>query len=189
MKLRRDLGNLRAKRKIKVIRGAITKCRERNGGRIVHWSVQRDHIHLLVEAHHAEALARAMQGLSICIARRLNGALGRRGPAFLDRYHAHILKTPREVRNALAYVLNNARRHAAQRGLRLPRRFVDACSSAPYFDGWSIPPRALSQAHDPPHDPLPVAPARTWLLTDGWRRHGLVRTDEVPAPRDARLVG
>ncbi|MEO1484053.1 MAG: transposase [Myxococcota bacterium] len=174
MKLRRDLGNLRAKTKIKVVRGAITKCRDRNGGRVVQWSVQRDHIHLLVEAHGAPALAKAMQGLSICIARRLNKALGRRGPAFQDRYHAHILKTPREVRHALAYVLNNARRHAAQRGLRLPRSFIDHCSSAAHFDGWKDPPNV------PEHDPPTVAPARTWLLSTGWQRHGLISPSEIP---------
>ncbi|MEO1484005.1 MAG: transposase, partial [Myxococcota bacterium] len=187
----------------KVIRGAITKCRERNGGRVVQWSVQRDHIHLLVEAHGAPALAKAMQGLSVCIARRLNKALGRRGPAFQDRYHAHILKTPREVRHALAYVLNNARRHAAQRGLRLPRAFVDPCSSAAHFDGWKSPPKVpehdssggarvaegrpaegrpapTRREHLPRAIPPPVAAPRTWLLSTGWRRHGLISSSETP---------
>ncbi|MEO1481756.1 MAG: hypothetical protein AAFU77_06590 [Myxococcota bacterium] len=59
-------------------------------------------------------------------------------------------------------VLNNARRHAAQRGLRLPRTFVDPCSSAAHFDGWKSPPNV------PEHDPPSVAAPRTWLLSTGW---------------------
>ena len=92
-----------------------------------------------------------------------------------DRYHLHVLRTPREVRNALAYVLVNARRHAAKLGrlARGPAR-IDPASSGRWFDGWSAPEPAAGPG------PPAVAPPRSWLLRVGWRRHGLLRAGEVP---------
>lgn len=179
MKLRRDVGTLRTKSKVKVLRTALSACRQRAGGRVIHWSIQRDHIHLIAEASSAEALSRSMQGLSIRIAKGLNRLLGRKGAVFLDRYHVHILKTPREVRNALAYVLNNARRHAAQRGVTLARTFVDAFSSWQFFDGWKDAPVATRE----PDPEAPVSPPKTWLLRVGRRCHGLLSIREVPGRR------
>ncbi|MEL6548132.1 MAG: transposase, partial [Myxococcota bacterium] len=91
LKLRREVATLRTKTKVKVLRSAIAACRERAGGRVIQWSIQRDHIHLICEAARRRALSRAMQGLSIRIAKGLNRLLGRKGSVFLDRYHAHIL--------------------------------------------------------------------------------------------------
>jgi REP element-mobilizing transposase RayT len=139
-----------------------------NAFRLLHFSVQRDHVHLLVEADAPRALARGIQGLAIRTAKACNRALGRRGAVWGDRYHARMLATPREVRNALAYVLQNVRKHIpGVRGL-------DPCSSARSFDGWRTPVAALTE-------PAPVARARTWLARVGWRRWGLIDVDECPA--------
>ncbi len=73
----------------------------RRGLRVLHFSVQRDHLHLLVEALDAGALSRGLQGLAIRIAKALNRVLGRCGRVWADRFHARALRTPREVRNAL----------------------------------------------------------------------------------------
>ena len=84
---------------------------------------------------------------------------------FAERYHRHVLRTPREVRNGLAYALNNARRHARQHGRRKPRGRIDPCSTA----------RALFGLEQPS---LPAP--RTWLLRVGWHKAGPVHADEVP---------
>jgi hypothetical protein len=106
----------------------------------------------------------------------LNQVLGRRGPVFADRYHARALGTPREARNALVYVLQNRRSHARRRGVELAAGF-DPYSSAVWFDGWKEGrlrwPISVERAP-------PVAPARTWLLTTGWRRYGAIALGEVP---------
>lgn len=140
--------------------------------RVVHYSVLRNHIHLLVEAVDREALSRGIQGLATRLARALNRLTERSGPAFADRYHARILKTPREVRLALAYVLNNARRHGLVRG-RTRRDWVDPYSSGGAFDGWR------DKVLAPPFA-IPVSRARTWLLARGWRRYGLLDPRAVP---------
>jgi REP element-mobilizing transposase RayT len=145
---------------------AFLAARDRFGMRIVHYSVQRDHIHLGVEAEDARSLSRGMQGLCVRIARALNAMMGTRGPVFADRYHAHVLRTPTETRNGVAYLLLNARKHGhAPRGRR---GWLDPFSSARAFDGWRgriDPPRVAQR-------PPPVSRPRTWLLTVGWRRAG-----------------
>jgi hypothetical protein len=113
------------------------------------------------------------------IARGLNDLWKRTGSVFDDHDHARALVTPREVRNALVYVLHNARKHGWERA------GIDPCSSGPWFDGWSRSPAPLDR-----RGPAPVARARTWLLAQGWRRHGLLRPDERPATRPGeRLRG
>jgi putative transposase len=134
--------------------------------RLLHFSVQRDHVHLLVEAE-PSGLRRGVQGLTIRIAKAINCTLGRRGGVWADRYHARALTTPREVRHALVYVLQNWRKHlTGVRGL-------DPRSSAGWFTGWRMAMAA------PPGRP-PVVKARTWLASVGWRRHGLLGMDESP---------
>jgi hypothetical protein len=52
-----------------------------------------------------------MQGLGVRIARRLNRVMGRTGRVMSDRYHAHLLKTPAEVKAARVYLAGNAAKH------------------------------------------------------------------------------
>jgi len=175
LKVLDDVPSLRRGHCYKALHAAFAAGRCRFGFRLVHYSVQGNHMHLVCEAADATALSRGMQGLSIRLARRLNRRLGRRGRLFAERYHARILRTPREVRNVLAYVLNNARRHAPA-DVTFPRDWIDALSSAPYFDGWRNQPRLYSA----PEPDTPVTAPVTWLLRTGWRRRGLLHTAEVP---------
>jgi hypothetical protein len=83
-----------------------------------------------VEAAGTRALGNVVRALSIRLARGLNEMMGRRGPVFADRYHAHVLRTPAEVRNALRYVEGNFARHAARRGEPPRSGWIDPFSSA-----------------------------------------------------------
>jgi hypothetical protein len=154
--------------------------REQARFRIVHYSVQSNHVHLLVEAASARDLACGLKSMVARFARAVNRVFRRAGQVLADRCHVRVLRTPREVRNAIAYVLLNARRHLAKAGRILPRlAAIDPASSGRWFEGWS-------QALEPAGDRPAVAPARTWLLRTGWRRHGLIRPDEVPRGTHAR---
>ncbi len=188
LRVRPGIPSLRRAALYSVVRGAFAQGRERFGFRLVHYSVQSNHLHLIVEASDRRSLARGVQGLSIRIARALNGRLGRRGPAFADRYHARALTTPRAARAALSYVLLNAGKHAGARAL--PAGFVNPCSSAAWFAGWNRP-RSLvfgseaAASHGAgrtqlPPPPIPVVAARTWLLRVGYRRAGPVDPELAP---------
>lgn len=137
--------------------------------RVVHFSVQDSHVHLIVEARDGRALSRGVQGLAIRLARRVNTLLGITGGFWSARFHSRELGGPRSVRNAMVYVLMNVKKHFA----RVPDDFVDPCSSAPWFEGFAHGP-------SPPRDASPVRAASTWLASTGWRRHGLIRLDERP---------
>jgi hypothetical protein len=138
--------------------------------RLLHHSVQTDHVHLVVEAESSSWLRRGLQGLAIRVAKAVNRIVGKRGPIWADRNLQRLLCTPREVRNALVYVLQNWRKH-------LPGgRGVDPRSSAGWFTGWRI-------GMPLPCGKSPVRKARTWLAAVGWRRHGLIGLDEVPRSR------
>jgi REP element-mobilizing transposase RayT len=140
--------------------------------RVVEFSIQDDHAHFIIEAHDKDTLSRGMRGLAIRLARAFNRGVGVRGAVWGDRYDARDLKTPREVRNAIVYVLMNAKKHhhAIDRG-------IDTFSSAPWFRGFAV---AIAS----PHEESPVVMARTWLANVGWRRRGLVRRDERPLTPD-----
>ena len=153
------------------VHDALLRAQARGDVRVVHFSIQANHVHALVEAEDARALSRGMQGLAVRIARRLNRLWERSGRVFADRFHSRVLRTPQQVRNALAYVLQNARKH----GMRLLG--LDAYSSAAAFDGW----RELLRIQRHVATAVPVERARSWLLSIGWRRHGLISVDEVPS--------
>ena len=176
-KLTRGLPRLRSKREYAALRVAFAAGCSRNGFRLIHYAVLNDHLHFLVEAPDRRALSRGVQGLLIRIAKALNKLWQRRGTVFADRYHDRILKTPREVRNALRYVLGNGKKHAAEgREVSVPQA-IDIFTSAPWFDGFREPitVRGIEAM------PRPVTAAHTWMLTIGWRRHGLLSVHDLPA--------
>lgn len=149
--------------------------------RIVHFSVQGNHMHLLVEASDRAALSAGLRSLAIRLALRLNRLLMRRGKLWADRCHQHVLTTPRAVRNALVYVLGNHRKHDTKATAR-----IDPRSSGPYFQGFLDLARAPPAPVSSPGSSTtfvapPVAAPRTWLLVAGWKRHGLLSTREYPA--------
>ncbi len=162
------LPSLRREGTLMTLRRVLSAGSERFGFRLVEFSVQTNHLHLIAEAEDARALTRGMQGLLVRIAKALNREWGRRGKVLGDRYHARILRSPRDVRHALVYVLQNARKHGAH------IVGIDPFSSGPWFEGWIN--RVASAAR-------PIATARSWLLTTGWRRAGLLSTSESPVVR------
>src|SRR4029078_10602191 len=116
------VGNRRRRATYRAVREATLTTARREDFRIVHLSIQRNHLHLLVEADHKGALASGMQGFQISAAKPLNAAVSkdrsgprRRGSVFPDRYHAEIITTPTQARHALNYVINNWRKHREDR--------------------------------------------------------------------------
>ena len=170
LRTRAEVGRLRRGKVLRSIGQALRRNAAHTEFRVVHLSIQHNHLHLLVEAQHANALSRGMQGFAIAAARAINRSLQRRGRVFAFRYHATEITNPRQTRHALAYVLNNWRRHREdERSERTRQAALDPYSSAIVFDGWS---EAASFVVPAGYEPLPVARAQTWLLRVGWRQGG-----------------
>jgi REP element-mobilizing transposase RayT len=173
LKVRRGLPSLRTVKLVRELERSFAAACERGRFRVAHYSIQPDHVHLIVEAAGKQALACGMKAVGSRVARAVNRVFQRRGRVLADRYHRHTLRTPPEVRNAIAYVLLNARRHLAKRGPVGEAR-VDVASSGRWFTGW------IRRIHPVSLDSPPVAAARTWLLAIGWCRHGLIDPSEIP---------
>ena len=172
LRLVEGLPGLRSKRFIGRLRAAFQKGCAKDGFSICQFSIQGNHLHLVVEADNHVALAKGMQAFAVRIARAVNRIAGRKGQVFNDRYHVRYVSSATQLRNLLAYVLLNHRRHDRR------RKGADIYSSARYFNGWRRAPQLPETDCDPP----PVAPAQTHLLEKGWKysRRGLIDPDETP---------
>jgi len=198
VRLVRPLPPLRSRRPFEVVERAFRAANDSGGLRLVQYSVQRDHVHLVVEVRPEQApgwvvpgeagarrratarlLTSRMRGFGVRLARRLNRLFGRRGQLVAERYHSRALRTPRQVRNALVYVLGNRRKHLAQAGRGFAGGWIDPFASGVFFDGWREPPWTMTTYAS--HDPPPVVAPRTYLLRRGWLRHGRVSPADAPA--------
>ncbi len=182
VRIRKDLPSLRIGKLVRLLERTFVAGCERPGFRLVHYSLQGNHAHLIVEAQDRDALGRGMRAVGVRVARAVNRVARRKGRVLADRYHMRLLSTPREVRNALRYVLLNARRHVAAARAKLSGAIrLDPASSGRWFDGWKR--EKLEEVSDGTEDVAQrpaVARARTWLLTVGWRRYGLLDPADVP---------
>jgi putative transposase len=176
---------LRTQRVLRIVHECIARITRRGSSfQVVHFSVQSNHLHLVVESQDRRRMGRALQWLASQIARRVNRIITRRGSLWRDRYHRQDLTTPRQVRNALVYVVMNVRKHA--REWQKPLAPLDMCSSAAWLDGWDsragpYVDRVRAWLSEHGLGVPPVGPPETWLASAGWKRHGLLRATELPA--------
>ena len=167
LRVLKGVPRLRVGKAYAAIRAALRRMVETSAFRVVHASIQHNHLHFLVEAADRRRLSRGMQALAISLARRINRVMGRKGKLFAYRFHATELANPTQVRNALSYVLNNWSHHREDRGPIAGIAQLDPYATGPAFDGWRE-----RWTWTPGFEPLPSRPPQTWLLRSGWRRAG-----------------
>lgn len=183
LRTRADVGRLRRGKIYRGLRATLRRCLGKLGFRVVHVSIQHNHLHLLVEAAGKDALRLGMQGFAISAAKIINKVCKRSGKVFEFRYHATSIKTPRQAHHALSYVLNNWRRHNEDERTRAAHEAaIDPYSTARQFDGWEERASAVMPPGFQTFDALEVAPPRTWLLRVGWEKHGKVSAFATPGP-------
>lgn len=174
LKVALDIWNLRGKRMMQEIRAVFWQARGVAGMRLTQFSIQQNHIHLIVEAEEHEALSKGMKSLCVRLAARINRRMRRRGQVFVDRFHMHVLRTPREVEHAIRYVRNNSRLHAEREG-RFWRQAIDPCTGGP------------CRKQFPPENLCLVVEPRTWLLRKAWGLPKLEPMLEAFAPEPMEL--
>ena len=183
------VGSLRRRPMYKAIREATIVAALRERFRLVHISLQRTHVHMLVEAETKDALARGMQGFQISAARNINTVLAgkygrRRGKVFADRYHAEIITSPTRARRALLYVLSNWRKHKEDQHGAARAWLVDPFSTGILVPGWQeLDGKAFLWPMRETYDPLFVRGPQSWLLREGWKLCGPISARDVPSKR------
>ena len=175
LRARSGLPSFRTERVSGMLRGVLFGQRKKRYAadfHVVEFTIQDDHLHMIVEASAKETLRAGVSGLVIAFAKRLNMMLRRKGKVWGDRWHGRELASPREVRNALVYVFRNLAKH----GTRIHGTgFADPLSSAWRFLCFKQP--VLTY---PELGPWPDTPPRTWLLGTGWHtKHGLIDLYEI----------
>ena len=189
MRVTPAVGSLRRRKMYQAMRWATITAALRERFRIVHVSLQKTHVHLLVEADNKGALARGMQGFTISAARHINAALGdgthrRCGKVFADRYHLKVITSPTQAHHSIRYILSNWRHHGEDREGPASTWLVDPFSTGILFPDWA-------ELQDQPcmwplretYDPMFVRRPATWLLREGWKRGGgPISAREVPSP-------
>jgi REP element-mobilizing transposase RayT len=182
------MDSLRRRHTFHALREATLTAAWRDDFRIVHMSIQSNHVHLLVEAEDQRALSKGVWGFEVSAARHINRAIGertgirRRGAVFADRYHARALTSPREARNCIRYILNNWLHHGEHTAPFARTWQIDPYASGIFFEGWKEREQEV-WCFQPPkgYEPLVVWRPRTWLLKTGWsKHHGMISTREVP---------
>jgi REP element-mobilizing transposase RayT len=190
LRVEKGLGGLRRRDIYHAVRGATLVVASREDFRLVHISIQGNHIHLLVEADGKKSLSRGMQAFQISAAKRMNAVVKRvdpethevkrrSGKVFSDRYHAEVINSRKQARHALAYVLNNWRKHREDRDLSFN---VDPFSSGFTFRGWKVfADPSFSWTAPATYEPMVVWEPKTWLLREGWLMYGRIDFREVPS--------
>jgi REP element-mobilizing transposase RayT len=192
LRVRASVPSLRSARVFPFVRAGLAAA-HKAAFRVIQFSVQSEHLHLIVEGDDPVALVRGVQGLAVRCAKAINRAVLRRGGVWSHRYHSRALRNPTEMRHGLVYVLLNHRKH-----LRAAPG-IDPRSSGRWFDGWQrstpspsgrIARPSAPSATAPSNDPSPVAPPTTWLAAVGWRRAGgALAFDELPRGGRSPPVG
>jgi REP element-mobilizing transposase RayT len=176
LRARAGVPSFRDERLLPTLTAAIAAVKEspatQTTFRILHFSIQTDHLHLIVEARDGKSLSNGMLGLAVRLARALNAALGLKGRLWRERYRERELTTSAMVRTAILDVLMNAKKHGVHDG------GIDPFSSAPWFDGFRRDPKAPERSA--PSSPSPVSAPRTQLAATGWREHGRIALTEHP---------
>lgn len=189
LRLVRGYDSLRQRATYDVLRIATEAVSKRPDFRIVHLSIELDHVHLVVEANNHVALGNGVRAFQISAAQRLNRAIGRargervRGKVFAERYDVRFIGSPTQARNTINYVLNNWRRHGQdETGIEVRYWDIDYMSSAISFDGWAEleQPNFVFRYRVPVEERLCVAMPRSWLLSKGWRKVGSISMYALP---------
>jgi REP element-mobilizing transposase RayT len=180
------VGSLRRRDMYRAMRNATITAALRERFRIIHVSLQRTHVHMLVEAPEAGALARGMQGFQISAARHINTMLDttghrRRGQVFADRYHVEVIKTPTQAHHALSYILSNWRHHKEDQHGLARTWLVDPFSTGVLFPDWKeLEDKAVMWPIRETYDPMMVRRPESWLLREGWKKAGAISCHDVP---------
>lgn len=180
MRAMKGVPRMRVQRVAAAVIAQIARASEK-GLRVLHHSVEDDHLHLIVEADDGKSLSRGVQRLASRVAVAVNALVGRRGKFWRERYHRRDLPTPRQFRNALVYVTFNFRKHAPLAEKVRRARELDGLSSAIWLDDWrSEAFRDFVREHRARAGPRVTALPTTWIARVGWKRHGLIDPRETP---------
>ena len=110
IKVRENKADIQSKRILKALHHAIKRARLK-GLKVVHYTLEYNHVHLLVESVDNKTLHKGMQAFGITIAKAINKIKRSKGAVYKNRYHLRLISSPRQLKNVLHYIFNNGVKH------------------------------------------------------------------------------
>ena len=110
IKVRQEKSDLQNKMILKALHRAIMKARYKSL-KVIHYTLEFNHIHLLVEAYNQEQLSNCMQSFGVTLAKMINKVKFKKGRVYKHRYHLRRLSSVMELKNVLKYIFNNGIKH------------------------------------------------------------------------------
>jgi putative transposase len=163
IKLKKGVVSLRGPKMVAAFKASLQKAKKR-GLKVIHFALETNHAHLFAESDGNHQLRSGMASFGSCFGKAARRVTGGKGSVFQGRYHLQVLKSPRQTKNAMAYVLLNHSKHQGA------KPYADHMSSAAFFGDW----RALLGERYRVDQPLPrpefLAKPSSWLARDGWRK-------------------
>lgn len=135
IKIERLKAGLRNKDVLKQLHDSIKKARK-IGLRVIHYTLEFDHVHLLVEVDSNQQLAKGMQSFGISFSKGINKIKAQVGKVFKTRYHFRKLKSPNEIKNVIFYILGNSLKHKKDFSILSP--YNTAITASALFPGFEL---------------------------------------------------
>lgn len=137
IKVRENKADIKNKQVLKILHYAIRRSRIK-GLRIIHYTLEYNHIHLLVEAADKQTVHQGMQSFGITFAKKINAIKRLKGTVYKHRYHLRKINSPRELKNVLYYIFNNGIHHKRTSTVLDPYNTLPAFKSLKFLYGhWS----------------------------------------------------
>jgi REP element-mobilizing transposase RayT len=110
IKVRENKADIKNKQILKALHHSIKRARMKRL-KIVHYTLEYNHIHLLVEAEIKQLVHQGMQAFGISLAKKINTIKRLKGTVYKHRYHLRKINSPRDLKNVLHYIFNNGIHH------------------------------------------------------------------------------
>lgn len=163
MKMKKGIVSLRGPKMCAVLKRSLGKAKKR-GLNVIHYALEDNHLHVFAESESNCSLRSGLTSFGSSFGKAARRLTGGRGAVFAGRYHMRVLKTPRQTKNALAYVLLNHSKHQGA------KPYVDNKSSAVFFGDWRALLGDRYRIDESPPRPDYLTDAQSWLGRVGWRR-------------------
>lgn len=110
VKIEKSKANLKNKNVLAILKKAIFNAR-RQGLKVIHYSLEYDHIHLIIEADNNRTLGKGMQAFGVTLAKAINRMRKVKGQVYKHRYHFRQITSSRQLKNVMTYIFNNGVKH------------------------------------------------------------------------------
>ena len=108
-----------------MLKKAIFNARKK-GLRIIHFSLEYDHVHLLVEAADNVELGKGMQSFGVTLSKAINRMRKMKGTVYKHRYHFRQISSSRELKYVMKYIFSNGVKHGTAKTIINPFNSIRA---------------------------------------------------------------